>query len=65
MLEFNQSPFLKDYINFNTEKRKQVKNSFEKDFLNYLTLLFLIKQWKIYVTNAIRNYKLMMKNLKS
>ena len=34
MLEFNQSPWLKQYIDFNTEKLKHAKNSFEKDFFN-------------------------------
>ena len=32
MLEFNQSPWLKQYIDFNTKKQKPDKNSFEKDF---------------------------------
>ena len=31
-LTFNQSPWLKKYINFNTQKRTEAKNSFEKDF---------------------------------
>ena len=33
VLEFNQSPWLK---HFNTEKRKHVKNSFEKDFFKLM-----------------------------
>ena len=36
VLEFNQSPCLKQYINFNTKKRTQAKNSFEKDFFKLM-----------------------------
>ena len=32
VLVFQQSPWLKTYINFNTEKRKHAANDFEKDF---------------------------------
>ena len=36
VISFNQSDFLKPFIKFNTEKRKQAKNDFEKDLFKLM-----------------------------
>ena len=36
IVSFNQKPWMKSDIDFNTEKRTKSKNEFEKDFFNLM-----------------------------
>ena len=42
VLSFNQSPWLKNYINFNTHQRTAAKKDFEKDFRKAFICLFVL-----------------------
>ncbi|UYV75613.1 PLSCR3 [Cordylochernes scorpioides] len=69
ILSFNQSPWLKPYIDFNTDQRKQAKSEFEKSFWKLLnnsvygkTIENLRKRVRVeVVTDPERAAKLMAK----
>jgi len=46
VLEFEQSRWLKSYIDFNTEKRKTATSDFERFFSNSFPILHMGSRWK-------------------
>ena len=64
VVEFNQRPWMKDFINFNINKRKESKNEFEKGFFKIMcnaaygrTLMNLRKQENISLINDATKLK--------
>ena len=47
IISFKQSKWLEKYKNFNTQKRNQAVNDFEKDFYKLLNNAFMERLWRM------------------
>ena len=47
ILEFKQSPWMKPYIDFNTERRIEATNEADKNLFKLLNNAYMVKPWKI------------------
>ena len=63
ILKFTQSDWLKKYIDFNTDKKKNAANSFEKDFFKLMnnsaydkTIINIRKRIKVRLVNNAKDY---------
>ena len=54
VLKVKQSDWMKKYIDFNTEKRTNAANSFEKDFFKLMINSVYAKPWKTYKKVNVR-----------
>ena len=49
VIQFTQSPIFRDYIDYNSKRRQEAKNDFEKDFYKQkitLCLARVLKYWQ-------------------
>lgn len=56
-LDFNQSPCLKQYIDFNTQKIANAKTHLKKTSLNSRIIQYLVRQWKIYESEYMQDLR--------
>ena len=52
-LKFKQSNSMKIYIDFNTKTEKMLPIILKKTFLNWWSIVFIAKQWKIYEKESV------------